>query len=502
MWLLLAGALLSGGLSGHSTAQIFTSPAAGQWYPGDETQLERMLEEAWRAADSRAALTPSRKGLRALVVPHAAIQYSGVAAASAYRLLDSPRTVIVLGFSHQLPLAGVAGVDVDAYATPFGEVAVNRKVQEELGFPLLEPEKYSDHSIEVQLPFLQRAAPSASIVPIYVGDLSGKALRAAAAKLARRLKQGDLLIASSDFTHYGESYGYTPFPLDDETPERLRQQALQAFEAIGSMDLEAFDRYLRRTGDTVCGRGPIRLLMETLAILEEETYLEAVDLITSGELTGDFSASVSYGALAFYPSSAYRVGEVDQERLLASARETLDEYLAGARKGAPVPVSERNRDMRQRDGVFVTIRWNGELRGCVGFLQTDTPLWSSVADRTLATAQSDPRFPPLTAADAPVSLEISLLTPLKRLSDWRRFRTGKGAVLLLNGKSSVLLPQVADENGWNSREYLRNLALKAGLASNAYRHSEARLYIFEAQVLAEPQPEGVDGERPAPSAAQ
>jgi len=482
----LVGVLLSGALGLQLSAEVIASSAAGEWYPADKAQLEQLLDAAWQAADERAGLTPRRKGLRALVVPHAAIRYSGVPAASAYRLADSPRTVIVLGFSHNMPLSGVAVADADAFRTPLGEIPVNREVQEELGFPLLDPKKYADQSVEVQLPFLQRVAPDASIVPVYVGALTPKQSRAAAAKLAERIGRGDLVVASSDFTHYGEAYGYTPFPLDDETAVRLRRQALEAFEAIGSMKPDVFDDYLRRTEDTICGRGPIRLLIETLALLEDELYLETADLVTSGEFVQDFSASVTYGALALYPSSSYRLDAADQRKLLASARATLDAYVAGGTDDVPVPLGDRNPDVRQKDRVFITIRRDGQLRGCLGFLRADTPLWSSVADRTLAAARSDPRFPPLTEDDGPVSLEISLLTPLKLISDWRQFRTGKGAVLVYDGKSSVLLPQIAEEEGWNDREFLRNLALKAAVGPNAYRRPNAKLYVFEAQVFGEP----------------
>jgi AmmeMemoRadiSam system protein A len=208
--------------------------------------------------------------------------------------------------------------------------------------------------------------------------------------------------------------------------------------------------------------------------------------MTSGELTGDFSASVTYGALAFYPAAAFTVGAEDQRKLLASARQTLNRYLADKTKSpVPVPPAERSAALRQRAGVFVTIKKNGELRGCVGNLAASQPLWQNVPDRTLAATTADPRFPPLSADEGPVTLEISLLTPLKKLGGWQELRPGKGAVLVLEGKAATLLPQVAAEMGWSRDQLLENLARKAGLAPSAYRHPRARLYVFEAQVFAE-----------------
>jgi uncharacterized protein (TIGR00296 family) len=113
-------------------------------------------------------------------------------------------------------------------------------------------------------------------------------------------------------------------------------------------------------------------------------------------------------------------------------------------------------------------------------------LWDAVADRALAAASEDPRFKPLEAKEGPVGLEISILTPLRRLGNWRQFRVGEGGMILLNGKSGILLPQVARENGWNRDQFLENLSQKAGLPRDAYRDPRVQLYVYSAQVFAEP----------------
>ncbi len=477
-------------------AQAHRSPMAGKWFPAGKQELTGAIEKAFRAAADRAGGAPRRSRLRALIAPHAAIQFSGVVAASAYRLLDSPRNVIVLGFSHRRRLSGVAAPAVDSYVTPLGEVSVNRAAVTALGFPVAAEAELCDHSLENQLPWIQSAAPGAAVVPLYTGELSPPSLAAAAARLAARIRAGDVVVASSDFTHYGKTYGYVPYPNDAELRTRLLRQAMAAFEEIGSIRVAGFDDYLSATGDTICGREPIRLLLAALAALdkEEEIYMQPVDLMTSGELTGDFSTSVTYGALAFYPASAFLVSPEDQRRLLASARQTLDRYLDGkAKSPAPLPSAERSAALNQRAGVFVTIKKNGELRGCVGNLAASRPLWQMVPDRTLAASTADPRFPPLSADEGPVTVEISLLTPLKKLAGWQELRPGKGAVLLLEGKTATLLPQVAAEMGWSREQLLENLARKAGLAPSAYRHPRARLYVFDAQVFAESAAATVDG---------
>jgi len=488
LWLALAGRPLA--------AQVHETPFAGKWFPAKREELVEALDRVFEAAEQRAGGVRARKHLRALIAPHAAIQYSGVVAASAYRLLDRPKNIIVLGFSHRRAVEGVVAPRLEAYVTPLGSVAVNREAVAELVFRTVEERELCDHSLESQLPFLQRASPGSTITPLYVGELSAEQLEEAAGRLALRLRKGDVLIASSDFTHYGKVYGYQPYPNDKQIRVRLFRQAMLAFEEIGSIRVAEFDRYLEATGDTICGQGPIRLLLAALSRLEdggEEVYMEAVDYMASGELTGDYSMSVGYGALAFYPSSAFRIGSEDQRKLLASARRTLNRYLVEkAKDPVKLPEAERTADLEQRSGVFVTVKKNGELRGCVGALVTRKPLWETVPDRTLAAMTADPRFPPLAPSDGPVTLEISLLTPLKKVGDWRQFRLGKGALLLLEDKSATLLPQVATEMGWNREQFLENLAKKAGLDGSAYRHPRARLYVFDAQVFAEA-PDSVDG---------
>ncbi len=460
--------------------------AAGRWYPGNAAELSMLLDRAFEHARKRAGGTPRRKQLRALIVPHAGLEYSGVVTASAYRLVNPPRNIILLAFSHRGGIDGIAAPSPDAYETPLGAIPVNRDVQEALGFPMLEGDPVADHSLENQLPFLQRVAPEATLTPLYVGNLSGSALSSTAARLAARVRKGDLLIASSDFTHYGESYGYTPFPPDvPELRDKLYALAQTSFEQIGAIEVGAFDDHLTQTGDTICGRDPIRLLLATLAALDEDIYLNVADFFTSGDLLRDFSNSVGYGALAFYPAGAYHVPPDDQIRLLASARSELDRFLGGGDgETTAVPAVRHTAELQQRTGVFVTVRKKSELRGCLGEIAPRKPLWDLVADRTLA-ASSDSRFEPLTPDDRPLSLEISLLTPLKRIRSWRNFRIGYGTALSMNGKSGMLLPQLAAEFGWNEQQLLENLCLKAGLPPDAYKSPDARLYIYQAQVFRE-----------------
>lgn len=481
-------ATLALGVAVAAAAQVHTTPMSGRWFAADAEGLKKQVAQAHALATARqGGLTP-RPHLAGLVVPHAGIEYSGAVAAEAWQLAGTiarGRTVILLAFSHKGGPRGVVSPKVSAYKTPMGTIAVNTKLVGELGFPQVAENEVCDHSLENQLPFLHGIVGAEGFVPLYVGALTPAELASAAKKLAVRVAAGDLIVASSDFTHHGAGYGYQPFAQDEALPDKLRDRALEAFEHIGSLDVPLLDRFLAATGDTMCGANPIRLLMASLAaarLPRGRLYMTTLDYVNSGQLTRDWSLAVSYGALAFHPAQSFGVADADRAALLAQARSTLD-------SGKP-PAAASPAHLKQRTGVFVTLKKQGELRGCVGTLSPRSELMSTVADRTLAAAKSDPRFPAYTPSEGPVTLEVSLLTPLRRLPDWRAWQPGMGAVLVVKEKDGqekggLLLPQIAFENGWGRDEFLKNLALKAGAAPDAFKRREARLYGFEAQVFGE-----------------
>ncbi|HVX65918.1 MAG TPA: AmmeMemoRadiSam system protein B [Bryobacteraceae bacterium] len=470
-------------------AQVRKVPASEGWFPDQAEALKQVLDNAFRTAEKRVGRVPPRKRLLGIIAPHAGLAYSGAIAAAAYSRFDHPSNVVVLAFSHSRAFSGVRVPALAAYETPLGRIEVNREAVRALGFSAGPAAELADHSLDNQLPFIQRAAPGVRVIPLFVGELEPEELAAAARKLVGRLKQGDVIVASSDLTHYGAAYGYTPFPVTQTLPARLRDRAYEIFERIGSLSTAQFEALVAGTHDNLCGFGPIQLLMATLAAWNEEVYMSPVDYMASGELTGDYRLSVGYGALAFYPASAFEVAAADQARLLASSRRTLAGFLAGGgRQREPVGPAERGRDLEQRSALFVTLKKDGELRGCVGSFAPRLPLGDAVAEQTLEAAAEDPRFPPVSARDGALGLEISLLTPLKRLASWRDFRLGQGAVIALDGKSGTLLPQIAGEMHWNREQMLENLALKAGLPAKAYKDPRALLYVYQAQVFGDSAP--------------
>jgi hypothetical protein len=253
---------------------------------------------------------------------------------------------------------------------------------------------------------------------------------------------------------------------------------------------------------SACGEGAIAAAMAA-AVAMGATRGTAISYAHSGDaLIGDPSGVVGYGAVAM--TAGERGSDVtalartvaadagaplqprDGTALLALARETIRRYLTTD----TVPlVRDDNRRLLRSNGVFVTLRKQGELRGCVGRLVPEVPLARLTGLMALESALSDPRFTKVSAGElSEIQIEISVLTPLKPIPDPAAIVIGRdGVVLAKNGQSAVFLPSVAVEQGWDRDQLLDNLALKAGLPRDGWR-AGAQLLVFQAEVFAENSP--------------
>jgi hypothetical protein len=415
--------------------------------------------------------------------------YSGPVAAAVYRCLEHsrPRRIVLLGFSHRQGVQGIAVPRVETISTPLGQTRIDVEAARELSeHPPFHasPERFlCDHSVEIQLPFLQVVAPDAVVLPLYAGHLSVTDRDGAACRLRRLLEDdGTVLVASSDFTHYGSDFGYVPFPPDEDTPYRLKRLDGEIIDAAGSLDSGLFLEELRRTKATMCGYEPVALLLETLRDAPgEEVFQETLDYQTSAEITSEYDHSVSYGALAYFPYDAFLLSTESQIALLDSVRRTLAELLSTGERHPVEPASLP--ELTQRLGVFVTLYQDRLLKGCIGRCHEPEPLAHSVPRLALSAALDDTRFEPIDSAK-PLEIEISVLSPLKRIRHPEQLIAGEhGGVLECGSQSGLLLPKVASERNWNAAQFLTALAQKAGLSRDIYRNSAARLSVFRAQVF-------------------
>ncbi|MBN1336347.1 MAG: AmmeMemoRadiSam system protein B [Deltaproteobacteria bacterium] len=470
--------------------KVRTPAVAGSWYTDDPKRLAAEID------GYLAEGTPARRGVPlALVAPHAGYRYSGAIAGRAFaQVKDAPiRRVWVVAPSHRMPLSGLGLYPVDAFRTPLGDLPLDTAVVERLtqapGFSLLTGGDHGEHALEIELPFLQRALGAFELVPILAGDLSVAEARRAADAIRAELGPGDLLVVSSDFTHYGDRFGYAPFGRPKDLAARLHALDHGAWAHLESPDPEALFAYLEETDATICGRNGLVLLAALVGSEAEGTEI-AYD--TSGTMTGDWGNTVSYLAgrvdgpawagLGPQTGIARLVSPETGRVLLDLARRSLASWFEQG-KTLEVDPATLPPDASRTLGAFVTLTRDGNLRGCIGEITPERPAWKAVVDRALDAALRDPRFSPVTRAEWPeLHVEISLLGPSCRVSGPRDVIVGRHGVVLSSGlRRATFLPQVAPEQGWDRDTMLTHLAHKAGLSSSAI--AGATYDVYEAQVV-------------------
>jgi AmmeMemoRadiSam system protein B/AmmeMemoRadiSam system protein A len=492
-------------LTTTARAEVRPPAVAGSFYPGDVRELQSGLKEFLARAPGAAA--PA-----ALIAPHAGYVFSGHTAGQAFAPLAGFRAtrVILLGPSHHVGFRGGAlpSSHVTAFATPLGEVPVDTAAVAKLAaFPEFDgPSRAHDpeHSLEVELPFLQATVGAVPIVPILVGQGTDRALaRAMAKRLAGLLDPGTVVVVSSDFTHHGAPYDYAPFPRNAELPDRLTALARATAGRAAAIDPRGFWDQVEVSGDTVCGVRPIAVLLELLAHAFHGTGSIA-EVTTSAAVSHDLHQVVAYAGVDFVGSwtpwqddpPEPRLGTLsaaEQKAALELARAALATHLTHDGQLANWFANHRvSGNLAAPAGVFVTInnrpekaKKEGRLRGCIGMMEARVPLAEAIVDAAVS-ASHDPRFADLKASElGEEDLEISVLSPTHRVAGPEAIELGKDGVLLSKGGyHAVFLPQVATETGWDLPTFLSQLSLKAGLAPDAWRHG-ADFEVFTAQVFHE-----------------
>lgn len=481
---------------------------AGAFYErapfGLDKQVERLLQEAVHP------VTTGR--LVAAVAPHAGYVYSGPTAAAVYAVLKGERydRVILLGPSHHEYVKGVSLPDpgLTVYSTPLGyvplDVEVCKALQGVKGFVVNPAAAVREHSLEVQLPFLQKALGSFRLIPLICGPLREVDVAAVSAALAPYMTSNTLLVASSDFTHYGSNYGFEPFSAD-AAPKQLREWLARAAGAVAALDEVAFARHCEATRDTICGEIPIRILMATLNRSGARPTGQVLALSTSADRTGDYRNAVSYAGIGFFGSTnqvvtkegkavkehrsgTWTPGLTDAEKttLFAIARDTLAWCVNGGKGKFDFSRYTITPLMKSDMATFVTLKIRGDLRGCIGSLAPVAPLYQSVHDNAVNAALRDPRFEPVGPSELPrIEVDVSVLSPIRDIASVADFKLGQQGIIIEKGhRRAVYLPEVAVEQKWSVEETLSSLSMKAGLPSGAWREG-ARFQVFESVVLSE-----------------
>jgi len=285
------------------------SPAvAGQFYEEDPSILKGDIRSMVSDAGTVRKI-PENSLVRALIMPHAGYVYSGLTAVKTALEASGAEydKILFIAPTHRVPMKGLALCSYDAYMTPIGEIPVDvASVQNILSknSPLIRMNDSAhtyEHSLEVELPILQETVECKEILPFICGQINAADANEIALMLKDFWTEKVLWVISSDFTHYGHSFAYVPF--DRQIPENLRKLDLGAAEKILNFDLEGFSSYISRTGATICGTNPIKVLLAVMSQFsggKDGLRSELVDYTTSGALTGDYNHCVSYAGFAFY----------------------------------------------------------------------------------------------------------------------------------------------------------------------------------------------------------
>lgn len=468
--------------------KVRESVIAGSWYPGSPEKLTREI----RGYLEQAQPQPITGRLLGLIAPHAGYLYSGGVAAHSYALLAAHPfdRVLIVAPSHRAHFPGASIYHLGGYRTPLGLVPLDRDLIDGLfkadaGLTFRPQAHAQEHSLEIQLPFLQVVLGAFKLTPIVMGDQSLEYCRTLAAAIARGCRdQRVLLVASSDLSHYHS----------DREARRLDRQVL---ECVDAFDPRRLAEKLDQGNCEACGAGPVITVM--LAARElGANRARVLHYANSGDTTGDRSGVVGYMAAALYQETAAesrdqshpgpRVGvdlglaEAEKAALRQLARDTIRARLD---RTAPPPLDRLTGKLQEPRGAFVTLRRRGELRGCIGSLVGRGPLAETVRDMALQAAFSDPRFAPLTADElADLDLEISVLTPMERIERAEQIQIGTHGLYLKKGhRSGLLLPQVATENDWDRDQFLRWTCRKAGLAEDAWTDPDTEIHVFSADIF-------------------
>ena len=471
---------------------------AGTFYPDGFQDLMNIINGFFKGVPEQKV--PGK--LVALIAPHAGYIYSGPVAAYGFKLLQGKgyETVIVLGPSHRIHFKGGAVYPGGKWRTPLGDVEIDRELAREI----IESSKHfhsnsavhaQEHSLEVEIPFLQATLKDFKLVPIEIGSCNlGDCHEMAEGILKTVQKKNVLLVASTDMSHY---YPYDIAKrIDDLAIKDLESFDIQRLwnhiergEIIRSSSITDWDNTFKKNPYIeLCGSRPTIMTLLVARRLGADK-VQILKYANSGDTAGDKRQVVGYVSCAITKpqigGGKGMLNEKQQKELLKLARNTIKSYLE---RGEKPDFSIDDPDLKNIQGAFVTLHKKGQLRGCIGNIIGQKPLYITVRDMAIEAATGDPRFNPVKSEELDdIDIEISVLSPLEKVKNADEIELGTHGVIVRRGyHQGVFLPQVATETGWSKEEFLSHLCSgKAGLPANAWKDPNTELYIFSAQVFGE-----------------
>ncbi|GAB4283985.1 MAG: AmmeMemoRadiSam system protein B [Marinilabiliales bacterium] len=464
---------------------------AGQFYPGEKEKLINDLKNYFAQAKSNVS-----KNVIALIVPHAGYVFSGSVAASGYNQLDTSKKydrVFIIASSHHKLFKGASIYYLGNYETPLGEAKVDmdiaEKIKNENEIFTFDPDAhYYEHSVEVQVPFLQYLfGDKLKIVPIVIGTQSVEDCKKIADALKPYFTENNLFVISSDFSHYPDYEN--AIKIDSLTANAiLSSNPDKLINTINSNK----KLKINNLATSLCGWSSVLTLMYMTNNNEDYKY-KLIEYKNSGDSKyGDHNRVVGYNAIVVEKqnhnstkTSDFELNNEDKKILLTIARKTIEKYVKDGKIFDFDGITLTD-NIKKPAGAFVTLHKNGQLRGCIGRFEPGDPLYIVVRDMAISSAVKDYRFNPVSEEELKdIDIEISVLTPLRKIDSIDEFELGKHGIYIKKGwASGTFLPQVAQSTGWTKEEFLGHCARdKAGIGWDGWK--DADLYVYEAIIFDE-----------------
>lgn len=462
---------------------------AGQFYPKNSVELSQLLQTLYKNTPA----SEDAPEVVALISPHAGYIYSGEVAAAAFNQLNPEKeykTIFVIGSSHHHSFPGASVYHCGHYQTPLGTVSTDLEIAQKLVNTItlmaFSPQYHElEHCIEVQLPFLQfYLKKDFKIVPILLGTHNPEICRNIAEALKPYFTPDNLFVISTDFSHY---------PPYDEAVTIDKQVA----DAIVTNNPDKFRYSIEHCTNTkyenlstACCSWPAVLTLLYLTQHMTDLFYKKLRYKNSGDSPyGSLDRVVGYYALSVMRNKHSVMGFENQarEELLQIARSSIETYLNAGHIPDLVP-DLLPTVLRTKSGAFVTLKKNDDLRGCIGVFDAGDELYKTVQQMAVAAATRDYRFSSVSADEMKlIDIEISVLTPMQKITDTNSIRLGIDGIYIKKGnRSSTFLPQVATETGWNLEEFLGHCARdKAGIGWDGWKDKEVELFVYQSVVFGE-----------------
>ena len=467
-----------------ANSQIRKAHFAGHFYPSSKKLLIRTVDKYL----SKALKSDIKGKVSAIIVPHAGYPFSGPAAASAYRNINtSYKTVVLIGPSHRSYVNGAAVFTKGFFQTPLGKIAVDEKLAQKLleadsVFKKNTSAHKNEHSLEVQLPFLQRKLKKGfKILPVLINDGSAEELIKIGELIAKVLKgKKALIVISSDLSHYPN---HKTAKLIDETTIFSLSAMNPTYFLLATEIL--MDKGIAKVGTVACGRAAIAVGMAAASALGADEFLKLKyeDSFDSNPSQSSASSVVGYLAGAFVKTGKkpkpfkLNLSKAEKTELLKFARYSI---LSELKREDPKFDLRQNILFNQPAAIFVTLKDKGRLRGCIGGTAARMTLYDAVFAFSKAAAFADHRFMPVKLKELEkIDIEISILSPLRKISSVKKIIPNKHGVRLVNKrKSGLFLPQVWEQIS-KKEDFLNEICTqKAGLKKKCWLDKNTKIYTF------------------------